>query len=79
MPLWLLLLILLVLFLFLVLRVGGTTDRPISRRAHPDDLDEDVLAEAEREIEGLDANTPAEEADEHLSDWGPGAPRTPPQ
>ena len=79
MPLWLLLLVLVAIFTFLMFGVGGRTGRRIPRQAQREDVDEDVLAEAEREIEELDANTSAEDADEHLPDWGPGAPRTPPR
>jgi hypothetical protein len=45
------------------------------RPRDPDARDEAVLREAEDEVRDLDALTPPEEADEGLTDWGPGAPR----
>ncbi|HEX9580203.1 MAG TPA: hypothetical protein VF970_03780 [Gemmatimonadales bacterium] len=46
------------------------------RRAAQDaDRDEEVLREAEEEVRGLDATTTPDEADDHLTDWGPGVPR----
>jgi beta-lactam-binding protein with PASTA domain len=36
--------------------------------------DPDALAKAERELEDLDVLMDPDEADEHLPDWGPGAP-----
>lgn len=56
---------------------GGTLlvlRRP-ARRGHPEERDEGVLAEAEREVRELDPGTTPEAADEELDDWGPGAPR----
>lgn len=38
-------------------------------------VDYDVLADAEAEVQDLDALRPPEEADEELRDWGPGAPK----
>lgn len=45
------------------------------RRAAPADRDDDVLGEAEREVRDLDAMTSPDDADDELTDWGPGAPR----
>ncbi len=55
----------------------------LPRRADPtgsvasqhDEVDEETLEEAERELDDLDAMTSADEADEELPDWGPGAPK----
>lgn len=49
----------------------GTTRRDRSRT--PVD-DPDALARAESELEDLDMFVDPDEADEHLPDWGPGAP-----
>ncbi len=77
MPSWLLLLLLLMVFLALVSR--GRTRAAFYRRhrSDPDDIDEDVLDQAEREVSELDSTTSPEEADDHLPDWGPGAPPPP--
>lgn len=40
-----------------------------------DECDDDTLREAEDEVRRLDPMTPPEDADRHLTDWGPGAPR----
>lgn len=48
---------------------GGRT-----HRSHDAVIDRDELERAEREIEELDAFTDPEDADDHLPDWGPGAP-----
>jgi len=47
---------------------------PAKRRAGTPHLDDETL-EAEREIQELDAFTTPEDADDHLPDWGPGAPK----
>jgi hypothetical protein len=51
--------------------------RPAGRRRAPDDdpRDDARLRAAEDEVRGLDAMTPPDDADQHLTDWGPGAPR----
>jgi hypothetical protein len=41
-----------------------------------DAIDREELEEAEREVRDLDAGVTPDEADDHLPDWGPGAPRT---
>jgi len=49
----------------------------VKRRPAPtrrDDVDRDALDEAEREVRDLDVMTTPDEADDHLPDWGPGAP-----
>jgi hypothetical protein len=49
----------------------------LRRPAHPpepDDRDQDALQEAEREVRDLGAMTSPEDADDELTDWGPGAP-----
>ncbi|MGD2134977.1 MAG: hypothetical protein PVF27_02405 [Gemmatimonadales bacterium] len=38
-------------------------------------IDRETLAEAESEIEGLDAFATPEDAEDELPDWGPGAPK----
>ena len=40
----------------------------------PDARDPDVLEDAETEVRDLDAMASPEDADDALSDWGPGAP-----
>jgi hypothetical protein len=51
--------------------------RPVRPRdpAAADERDAAALREAEDEVRHLDAMTPPEDADQHLTDWGPGAPR----
>jgi hypothetical protein len=44
------------------------------RSGSPDDRDEETLEEAEREVRDLGAMTSPDEADDELTDWGPGAP-----
>ncbi len=39
-------------------------------------VDRQILEEAEDELRDLDAFASPDEADDHLPDWGPGAPRT---
>lgn len=39
------------------------------------EIDYEELSRAEEEIQGLDGSVKPDDADEHLSDWGPGAPR----
>jgi hypothetical protein len=51
-------------------RRSGGAPRP----EHPD-IDQDVLDEAEQEVQELDALTRPEDADDQLPDWGPGAPK----
>jgi hypothetical protein len=51
-------------------RRSGAAPRP----EHPA-IDQDVLDEAEQEVQELDALTRPEDADDHLPDWGPGAPK----
>lgn len=40
-----------------------------------DDIDHEVLEQAEQELSDLDALATPEDADDHLPDWGPGAPK----
>jgi hypothetical protein len=47
---------------------------PAKRRAAASQPDDETL-EAEREVQGLDASTTPEEADDQLPDWGPGVPK----
>ncbi len=48
--------------------------RRISEHAERDqNLDHEVLAEAEQEVRDLDPLASPEEAEEELPDWGPGA------
>ena len=47
-------------------------------RSRPElDIDHEVLEEAEREVRDLDSSVTPEDADDHLSDWGPGVPKPP--
>jgi hypothetical protein len=57
--------------LLLLLRRSASPREPVDR----DERDDDALREAEDEVRDLDAMTPPEDADQHLTDWGPGAPR----
>lgn len=41
-----------------------------------DDVEREILEEAEDEVRDLDAFTSPEEADDDLHDWGPGVPKT---
>jgi hypothetical protein len=47
---------------------------PRHRMREPDDVDREVLEEAEEEVSGLDAFASPDDADDQLPDWGPGAP-----
>jgi hypothetical protein len=53
--------------------LGGNGDapEPTARRHASDDIDHAELEEAEREVRHADD-------EESVSDWGPGAPRRPP-
>ena len=69
---------------FLVLLVAAVLvwllGRPRASVGHndfdEDDVDREVLEEAEDEVRDLDAFTSPEEADDDLPDWGPGVPKT---
>lgn len=51
--------------------------RPGRGQDHDDAVeDREMLEEAERELEDLDAFASPEDAEEDLPDWGPGAPKT---
>ena len=43
--------------------------------AEEDDIDFEVLDEAETEVRDVDAFTSPDEAEGELRDWGPGAPK----
>jgi len=45
----------------------STTEEP--------EIDYDELAQAEEEVRNLDGSVTPDDADDHLTDWGPGAPR----
>jgi hypothetical protein len=70
--------------LFLALLLAGAvlwlvrrTRRAATVRRRDDaDVDRDVLEAAEREVRDLDAFSTPDDAEDHLPDWGPGAPRT---
>jgi hypothetical protein len=47
---------------------------PARRPPDPDARDRDVLEQAETEVRDLNAQARPEDADDALSDWGPGAP-----
>jgi hypothetical protein len=73
-----LLVILLVLILALsLLLVVPRKSRSASLRSgvRDDQIDREVLGEAEEELEGLSASARPEDADDELPDWGPGAPK----
>jgi hypothetical protein len=46
-----------------------------SRPREPDDRDQNMLDEAEREVRDLGATATPEDADDELQDWGPGTPK----
>ncbi len=51
-------------------------DRRITEHTERDqNLDHEVLAEAEEEVRDLDPLASPDEAEEELPDWGPGAPK----
>ena len=47
------------------------------RGRYDEELDHEVLTEAEDEISTLDAGISPEEAADELPDWGPGVPKRP--
>lgn len=61
--------------------IGLAVWRLVRRSARPSKrepaIDHDVLEEAEREVRDLDSSVTPEDADDHLSDWGPGVPKPP--
>lgn len=71
-------------FVFLVLLVAAVLvwllGRPSASVGNnefdEDDVDREILEEAEDEVRDLDAFTSPEEADDDLPDWGPGVPKT---
>jgi hypothetical protein len=46
-----------------------------SDRDQEDDIDREVLGQAEDEVRDLDTFTSPDDADDDLPDWGPGAPK----
>jgi hypothetical protein len=73
-----LLVILLVLILALSLLLVIPRKSPVTRspaESDSDDVDYDLLDEAEEELGGLDASVTPEQADDELPDWGPGVPK----
>ncbi len=48
---------------------------PSKSHARTEGIDAEELAAAEQEVRDLDAFTSPEDADDHLPDWGPGAPK----
>ena len=67
-------LLVLALSILLVVPRKGTRGEK-SRNA--EDIDEEVLAEAEAELEGLRSSATPEDANDGLPDWGPGVPKLP--
>jgi hypothetical protein len=49
-------------------------NKRLRAEANPVD-DPEALEAAERDLDDLDAMATPEDAEEHLEDWGPGAPR----
>ena len=70
----LVILLLLVLALSVLLVVPRRFDRPPLQDLDPS-IDADELRDAEDELDQLSSDVTPEEADDHLPDWGPGAPR----
>jgi hypothetical protein len=50
--------------------------RPRGRARASDDVDDETLEAAEREVRDLHSMTSPDDADDQLPDWGPGAPRS---
>jgi hypothetical protein len=60
-----------------LLALAGGLAWLLRRPARPhgaDERDDAVLREAEGEVRNLDAMVQPDDADHHLTDWGPGAP-----
>jgi hypothetical protein len=75
-------LLIILLILILVLAVLTVVPRRVSdadrvRALLDDNVDEEVLAEAEQSIEELEAMATPEDAEDR-PDWGPGVPKSPP-
>ena len=71
-----LLVILLVLVLALSVLLVVPREAPPARRSlSKDDIDEEVLGQAEAELENLRSTASPDDADDDLPDWGPGAPK----
>lgn len=65
------------IILLLVAAVGAWLLRPPTHRQSETPIeDREELEAAEKEVQDLDAFATPEDAEEDLSDWGPGAPRT---
>jgi hypothetical protein len=71
----LLLLILALSVLLVVPRKESGRRRSVA--GNTEDIDEDVLAQAEAELEDVRSTATPEEADDELPDWGPGVPKRP--
>lgn len=69
-------------FLLFFMLLLAATLAWLLRPGHSKENDEDpvedpeMLEEAERELEDLDAFSTPEDAEQDLPDWGPGAPKT---
>lgn len=74
MPLLIVLFICVLVFAVFVIVPRRSVDHG-RRGRYGEQLDHEVLAEAEEEIASLDAAISPEEADDELPDWGPGVPR----
>lgn len=71
-----LLVILLVLVLALsLLLVVPRGVSPGHRSRGTEDVDEELLEQAEAELENLSSSATPDDADDELPDWGPGAPK----
>ena len=68
-----------IVWLFAILVVAAVVMRMVRPSARPPGdghgVDRDELEAAEREVQDLDALTSADDADDQMHDWGPGAPR----
>lgn len=69
------LLILALLAVFVWLAGRPRSPRADTEAARGADVDEDVLADAEDEVQDLDSFATPEDAEDQLPDWGPGAPK----
>lgn len=71
-----LLVILLLLILALSILLVVPRKAPLRRAPrNTEDIDEDVLNQAEAELEGLRSLATPEDAEDELPDWGPGVPK----
>ncbi len=69
------LLILAILVILVWLAGRPRASRTDAEPSRGSDVDEDVLTDAEDEVQELDSFATPEDAEDQLPDWGPGAPK----